>query len=84
MKIEYTEGCTCYGITIDGKRFQDMTEEEIYKVWDNLSNYLKNQKNVRECVQETLIWTANNYGYPKFQYHCDQCGDDVYTTTLKI
>lgn len=84
MKIEYTEGCTCYGITIDDKNFEQITDEELYKVWDKLSYYLKNQKDIRECVQQVILWTTNHYGYPKFQFHCGQCGDDVYTTTLMI
>lgn len=29
MKIEYTDGCICTSLTVDGKETADMTPEEI-------------------------------------------------------
>lgn len=26
MKLEYTEGCTCYGLDVDGEPFNDLEE----------------------------------------------------------
>lgn len=79
MKVVLTEGCVVNGITVDGKDFNDYEiserKEILHKIIDSLDNsYLQN-----------ILYSACQYaGTYKYKYHCEECGDDVRTYTLKI
>ena len=84
MKIEKTDGCTVSDIMVDGESFVDCS----YIMWgilkQRLIGYLTERVQSDEDLQDLLSWTCDMYGITRHEYHCEQCGDDVYTTTLEI
>lgn len=84
MKLEYTEGCVCYGLDIDGKGFQSMSSEEKKAFFNKCIDWYRHRALPQEDFQDFIIWLVEKYGDFEFQYHCEQCGDSVYTTTLEI
>ena len=84
MKIEYTEGCICYGLDVDGDGFHTMTTEEQKTHFIKCLDWYKHKAIEDKDFQDFIIWLVEKYGDFDFQYHCEQCGDSVYTTTLEI
>lgn len=81
MKLIYTEGCTNYSITADGKDLNDYTVSDSKSILKNLIDKL----NLEPCdIWEITSTLLTKYGDYKFCYHCDECGDDVYEYKLKI
>lgn len=80
MKLEYTEGCTCYGLDVDGEPFSDLGEVSKVDILHSVVNAL-----CCECdPQNILIDLLRQYGEYKHLFHCDQCGDNVCSYTLEI
>ena len=84
MKIEYTEGCTVTGLDIDEERFYTMTTEEQKDYFNKCLDWYRYKAVEDEDLQDFIIWLVEKYGDYEFQYHCEQCGDSVYTTTLEL
>lgn len=84
MKIEKIDGCTVSDIMVDGESFADCS----YIMWgilkQRLIGYLTERVQSDEDLYDLLSWTCDMYGTTRHEYHCEQCGDDVYTTTLEI
>lgn len=80
MEIEYTEGCVCYGLDVDGKPFNELGEVSKVDILHSVVNSL--------CCeyepQNILIDLLRQYGEYEHHYHCDQCGDDVCSFTLFV
>lgn len=86
MKIEYTEGCTVTSISIDGDDIKDLSAHKKRGLYRKLLTYLETRETPawEEDLQELLLFVVNRYGICNHEYHCEQCNDDVYTTTLTI
>ncbi len=80
MKLEYTEGCTCYGLDVDDKPFNDLGEVSQVDVLHSVVNALCCEYD----PQSILIDLLRQYGEYKHLFHCDQCGDNVCSYTLEI
>lgn len=82
MKIEYTEGCVCYGLDLDEEPFNDLDDakqrEVLYRVIDTIVD--EYGFTISNLVQELVY----RYGDYKFSHHCDDCGDNVCIYTMEI
>ncbi len=87
MRLTATEGCTCYSYQIDGIEVADLldTKSEHYNpelVKEAILRMINSEGESRyfEVFQDFI----NRFGHCKFDYHCDQCGDDVYSFELEV
>lgn len=80
MKLEYTDGCVCTSLTVDGKETADMTSEEI-KV--SIQAMLDREINfaVLQDIWTTLIESQGEY---RDLEHCEECGDWISNYTLEL
>lgn len=80
MKLEYTDGCICTSLTVDGKETVDMDikdfKEVIYKLVD--------KENDLGTLQSIFINLIEQQGYYKDLGHCSCCGDHITKYTLEI
>ena len=83
MEIKYTEGCTAYSLTVDGKDTSDCEIRELQDVAHKVIDSL-NKESDRGTLQQFLIDIAQIKDPGVFIYHCDQCGDDVYQYTFEL
>lgn len=84
MKIEYTTGCTKDSIDIDGEHIDNISPSKRLSLWYRLMDTIIEKGNVEDDLQDLLIWVCERYGITEHQFHCDECGDDVFTTTLNV
>ena len=84
MRIEKTDGCMVSEITIDGELFFSCSDTKWGILKQRLIGYLTERVQSDEDLHDLLEWTCDMYGTTRHEYHCEQCGDDVYTTTLEI
>ncbi len=84
MLIEYTEGCTCDGLNVDGENFHNLSDEQKIEVRNKLCDWYKERELPDDDLFDFIVWVTSRYGDCEFQYHCEQCGDSVYATTLEI
>ena len=80
MKLEYTDGCICTSLTVDGKETADMTSEEI-KV--SIQAMLDREIDfaVLQDISTTLIESQGEY---RDLGHCEECGDWISNYTLEL
>ena len=80
MKLEYTDGCICTSLTVDGKETADMTSEEI-KV--SIQAMLDREIDfaVLQYIWTTLIESQGEY---RDLGHCEECGDWISNYTLEL
>lgn len=83
MKVEYTNGCTINCIDVDGEDIRNLSASKMTELKNRIIDFLE-AKVSEEDLQGLLLWTVETYGTTEHQYHCEQCGDDVYMTTLNI
>ena len=80
LKLEYTEGCICYGLDVDGKPFNDLDEEKKKEVLNRtIEKILKDFD-----IQSIMIDLLRQYGEYEYHYTCEDCGDSVTSYTLEI
>lgn len=83
MKVEFTEGCTADSLDIDGLSFHKIHENALGNITESLLRFLRRKcQEDRTFLQDLLIQTASKFGESELLSHCEQCGDDVYKTTL--
>lgn len=80
MKLEYTEGCICHGLDVDGKPFNNFDVEEKIEILNKLIDTILMDYMVQDVVTELLY----QYGEYKHLFHCEECGDNVCSYTLNI
>ncbi len=80
MKLEYTEGCTCYSLDVDGKPFNDLGEVSKVDILHSVVNALCCEYDPQNILAELLY----QYGEYKHIGHCEQCGDNISSFTLEI
>lgn len=80
MKIEYTEGCTCYGLDVDGEPFKDLDVVEKREIFDRMVEYILKDDDIQDIIINLLC----HYGEYKHLFNCEQCGDSVCSYTMEI
>lgn len=79
MKINYTSGCTCDSLTIDGKESADLSpkviKNAIVKALEKIDDIA--------TLQDILMTVAETGEYEDLG-HCEQCGDWITSYTLEI
>lgn len=80
MKLEYTDGCVCTSLTIDGVETVDMPVDEfkkvIYQLIDRESDLC--------TLQNIWINLIEQQGEYEDLGHCECCGDYIFKYTLEI
>lgn len=80
MKLEYTEGCTCSGLDVDGEPLNDLNAVEKVSLLHSVVTTLS----VDYDIQDIMINLLRQYGEYKHLFNCEQCGDSVCSYTLEI
>lgn len=80
MKIEYTEGCTCYGLDVDGEPFDDLDEAKKREVFNRMVEAILKDSDIQDIIIQLLPY----YGEYKHLFDCEECGDSVCSYTMKI
>lgn len=80
MKLEYTDGCVCTSLTVDGVETVDMKVEDLQDV---ICKLVKREKDVA-TLQNLWISLMESQGEFKDLGHCDCCGDWIINYTLEI
>ena len=79
MKINYTSGCTCDSLTIDGKESADLSP----KVIKNAIVKALEKIDDMATLQDILMTVAETGEYEDLG-HCGQSGDWIASYTLEI
>lgn len=79
-ELEYTSGCTCDSLTIDGVETIDCSMDKIKKV---LCKLVKNETDLA-ILQSMLQDFISSHGVYEDLGHCDCCGDFISNYKLKI
>ena len=80
MKLEYTDGCICTSLTIDGKETIDMNIEDFKSVIHKLIG----NENDLGTLQHIWIVLMEQQGKYEDLGHCPDCGDYITRYTLEI
>jgi hypothetical protein len=80
MKLEYTEGCICYSLDVDGEPFNNLDHDKKIEVFDRIFEHLDEEYGLNTMLVDIL----QQYGEYKHIGHCDECGDNISSFTLEI
>ena len=80
MKLEYTDGCVCTSLTVDGKETIDMNVEDFKSVIHKLIG----NENDLGTLQHIWIVLMEQQGKYEDLGHCSDCGDYITRYTLEI
>ena len=80
MKLEYTDGCICTSLTVDGVETADMKTEDLQEV---ICKLVKRETDIA-TLQQILMNLMESQGDYKDLGHCECCGDWITNYTLKI
>ena len=80
MKLEYTDGCVCTSLTIDGKETIDMNVEDFKSVIHKLIG----NENDLGTLQHIWIVLMEQQGKYEDLGQCEECGDYIARYTLEI
>lgn len=80
MKLEYTDGCICTSLTVDGKETVDMSKEELKEVICKLLDK-ESDLGVLQDIWRDLVTSQGEF---EDLGHCEECGDYITRYTLEI
>lgn len=80
MKLEYTEGCVCTSLTVDGVETVDMDINDFKKV---ICKLVERETDVAE-LQDLWMSLMQSQGEYKDLGHCECCGDWIMNYTLEL
>lgn len=80
MKLEYTDGCICTSLTVDGKETVDMSKEELKEVICKLLDR-ESDLGVLQDIWRDLVTSQGEF---EDLGHCEECGDYITRYTLEI
>lgn len=80
MKLEYTDGCVCTSLTVDGKETVDMSKEELKEVICKLLDK-ESDLGVLQDIWRDLVMSQGEF---ENLGHCEECGDYITRYTLEI
>lgn len=76
MEIVRTEGCTCYGTTVDGESVQDLSLHELKNVFSRLLANVDDDTAKQQVIEAINNFVAAMGDYEQL-YTCEECGDSV-------
>lgn len=80
MKLEYTDGCICTSLTVDGKETVDMSKEELKEV---ICKILDKESDLG-VLQDIWCDLVTSQGEYEDLGQCEECGDYITRYTLEI
>lgn len=80
MKLEYTDGCVCTSLTVDGKETVDMSKEELKEVICKLLDK-ESDLGVLQDIWRDLVMSQGEF---EDLGHCEECGSYITRYTLEI
>lgn len=80
MKLEYTDGCVCTSLTVDGKETIDMDLDSLKEVINKLISR-EADLGVLQNIWINLIVSQGEY---EDLGQCEECGDYITRYTLEI
>lgn len=80
MKLEYTDGCICTSLSVDGVETIDMKTEDLQAV---ICKLVKREDDI-SVLQDLFTSLMYSQGEYKDLGHCEQCGDFISNYTLEI
>ena len=80
MKLEYTDGCICTSLTVDGKETVDMNKEELKEVICKLLDR-ESDLGVLQDIWRDLVTSQGEF---EDLGHCEECGDYITRYTLEV
>lgn len=80
MKLEYTDGCVCTSLTVDGKETVDMSKEELKEVICKLLDK-ESDLGVLQDIWRDLVMSQGEF---EDLGHCEECGGYITRYTLEI
>ena len=80
MKLEYTDGCVCTSLTVDGKETIDMDLNSLKEV----INKLINRETDLGVLQDIWCNLVTSQGEYEDLGRCPDCGDYITKYTLEI
>lgn len=83
-EIVETQGCTAFGISINGKNLYDLSEEDQNRLANYVFIKLQDAYKNKEIFLPDLLHNLQPEDYYHDSTPCDQCGDSVSETTWKI
>ena len=81
MKIVKTDGCIVSGIDVDGVDINNISEETKQKIIEWIYYKIGVDSSYFKAI---LSDTVDIFGEYNYLYTCDECGDSVSETILKI
>jgi hypothetical protein len=83
-EIVETQGCTAFGITVNGKDLYDLPDEDQDKLANYVFGKLQDAYRNKELSLTDLLHNLQPENYYYDSTPCDQCGDSISETTWKI
>lgn len=80
MKLEYTDGCICTSLSVDGVETIDMKTEDLQAV---ICKLVKREDDI-SVLQDLFTSLMSSQGEYKDLGQCEQCGDFISEYTLEI
>lgn len=80
MKVEFTEGCTCFSLNVDGVETVDM---DVKDVKDVIKKLVDTEKDLG-VLQMLLEYLMESQGEYENLGRCEDCGDRITRYTLKL
>lgn len=80
MKVEFTEGCTCFSLNVDGVETVDM---DVKDVKDVIKKLVDTEKDLG-VLQMLLEYLMESQGEYEDLGRCEDCGDSITRYTLKL
>lgn len=80
MKLEYTDGCTCYSLTVDGVETAELPVSKLQRTIKDTINAVDDVGSL-QSILEIIISQAGNY---EDLGHCEECGDYISKWTLQV
>jgi uncharacterized UBP type Zn finger protein len=88
MKTKYkfveTTGCTAFDFTVNDRSFSELSEQEHNEMLNYLFEKIKEGISEQTILLENVIHLFQYDDYEHDPNTCEQCGDNVSTTTWKI
>lgn len=70
MKLVKTEGCICWGTTVDDENIIELPEEKIIEIFNKLP---KSKEFLIQCINDYI----GQYGEYEHIGDCEECGDSI-------
>ena len=79
-----TTGCTAFDFSVNETSLSDIPNEELDKILDYLFSKIKEGIKDNTILFEDVVKVFQSDSYEYDEESCEQCGDNVQTTTWKI